>query len=62
MTGNHCKYTIFTKLFDLPLKSSASSPGPNVIKLFTDVINECLYKARVFVPGKTFLSSLMFAS
>jgi hypothetical protein len=33
----------------------------NVIKLFTVVIYEYSYKARVFVPGRPFQSSLIFA-
>jgi hypothetical protein len=36
-----------------------STPGPNVIKLFTFVFNECSQKARVFDPGKLFKPSLM---
>ncbi len=35
-------------------------PGLNVIKLCTDIIYECLQKARVFVPGRPFQPSLMF--
>ncbi len=35
-------------------------PGPNVIKLFLSVINEYLYEARAFNPGKPFQPSLMF--
>jgi hypothetical protein len=34
-------------------------PGPNVIKLFTSVIYECLKYARLSVPGSPFQSSLM---
>jgi hypothetical protein len=37
-------------------------PGPNVIKLFMSVIYKCPYKARVFIAGKPFQPSLMFAS
>ncbi len=35
---------------------------PNFVKLFMAVIYECLQLARVFVPGKPFHQSLMFAS
>jgi hypothetical protein len=42
------------------IKSSIKlDPGPNVIKLFTDVIYECLQQARVFVHGTPFQPSLM---
>jgi hypothetical protein len=30
------------------------STGSNVVRLFTSVIYECSYLARVFVPGKPF--------
>ena len=39
-----------------------SRPAPNVIKLFTAMIYEWSYKARVFVPGIPFRHCLMFAS
>ncbi len=35
--------------------------GPNAINLFTDIIDECSYKDRLFVIGKPFQPSLMFA-
>jgi hypothetical protein len=35
------------------------SPGPNVTKLFTSVVYECLQKAIIFL-GKLFQTSLMF--
>jgi hypothetical protein len=35
-------------------------PGPNNIKLFTDVIYKCLQLVRVFVPGKPSQPNLMF--
>ncbi len=35
--------------------------GANPIKLFTAVIYDFSLQARVFVPGKPFQSSLMFA-
>jgi hypothetical protein len=41
--------------------SATERPGPNVIKLFTDVIYEFSYYARVFVPSNPFQPSLMFA-
>ncbi len=37
-------------------------PGTSVVKLVTTVIYICLEQARVFVPGKPFQPSLMFAS
>jgi hypothetical protein len=37
-------------------------PGPNVIKLFTSVIYECLSQASVFVLLRPFRASLMFVS
>jgi hypothetical protein len=39
-----------------------SRPGPDLVKRFNSVINEFFYYARVFVPGKPFQISLMFAS
>ncbi len=35
---------------------------PNVIKLFTTIIYECLQQAEMFVVGKTLQSSLSFVS
>jgi hypothetical protein len=36
------------------------TPGPSVIKHFTSVIYECLYKAQVFVLVRSLQLSLMF--
>ncbi len=36
-------------------------PGANPMTLFTPVIYRFSLQARVFVPGKTFQPSLMFA-
>jgi hypothetical protein len=41
---------------------SNSTTGANVMKLFTSLIYELLYKARVFVPGKPFQLSLLFVN
>jgi hypothetical protein len=38
------------------------SSRSNLIKLFTAAIYECLWCERVFVPGKPFQPSLMFAN
>ncbi len=35
--------------------------GPNAIKLFTDIVDECSYKDRLFFLGRHFQPSLMFA-
>jgi hypothetical protein len=37
-----------------------TTPGPNAIKLFTTVIYEYSYEARVFVPGNLFQPNLVF--
>ncbi len=37
------------------------TPGNNVIKLFTPAIYGFSYHARVFVPGRPFQLSLLFA-
>jgi len=37
------------------------TPAPNVKNLFTLRIYKCSYEARVFVPGKPFQPSLLFA-
>jgi len=37
------------------------TPGNNVIKLFTPAIFRFSYQARVFVPGRPFQLSLLFA-
>jgi hypothetical protein len=38
-----------------------SSPGPNVITIFTAVTYECSYEVLVFVTGRPFQPCLMFA-
>ncbi len=37
-------------------------PGAYVIKLFTAVIYDVSWKARVFVPGNSFQSGVLFVS
>jgi len=45
------------------LSLSPTQPlGPMLLKIFTSLIYELLYKARVFVPGKPFQLSLLFVN
>jgi hypothetical protein len=53
-------YYIFSDPGEILFK--ISTPGPNVIQLFTSVIYECLLYDRVFVHGRPFQPNLMSVS
>jgi hypothetical protein len=39
----------------------SKTAGPNVVKLFTSVIQKCSLSVRIFVRGKIFQHNIMFA-
>jgi hypothetical protein len=44
--------------YHVVLSKIKKRPGPDVVKLFTTVIDECWYQARMIVPGRPFKPGL----